>query len=1619
MSMKDRWVSTRAIALVAIVAAWALAPLPAQARNAKSRGRSSEPPHVTAPDTSTATRVISVTNDASAAGELRLRRAAAEQRLGNTRGVIECLESLDFTAGPTFTGADRAAFLLGNAYLATGSRKRFEQLAHTVAAWKRTGPWTQWLAYQFSLLEAESNAGGALATLADPAIGSAALGSLAHFRDASADSGAAQRELASLAQLDTTTVLGRDLAGAAWVRLATRALQQGNDPLPLLNHVPMASRWEPRAQHLRGLVALERGDTTTGKVILTGLLAGSMNYPGQREVLMELAGQAMDAGQWAAARDHYGRAEADWQAEGDTLRGFIDELNYAPVWNAWNSGAGSSDALQLDASAVEAWTSRLTAAATILDATPDSAVPPLEALAPGEGPRWQVPPPNAGEWSALAGSRAKVDEARDALERADGAVAGLRRDVSLHTHYLEHGYGKVHDETAQLETRAAHLDSLRAALDRVDANLKSLRDASIHHIVSRVSGLLARGADQLRWMQAMRHFNIDGPTPLRPLAVPAGYPSPDSLLAHEQTLLDAVSTAAEQLAAQAPGLIAHSYDKAWRPGIIDRARAQAALAHDALAWAHRLEASIDSSLALAMPDSLHRLEARAAVCARAADSLSLADAMLRQSVAHDAVARARVTLEGESEGLDYGLASSAYGISVGLDRSVPLAAADSLDTGSETPEARQWRETATAEFRGFLERHPQSSVRGEMRFRLADLAMATAREHFREQMAHFVRNQATPGAAHLALPTLDAAEPLALYRSILAEDRDFAHLDAAMFNAAMILADNADPAATPMFAQLVEQYPLSRYAQESYARMGDVAFNDHRYAECIPFYEHAADGADTTLRAIALYKLGWSRFSLDRFMGAADAFRSILDLCAAGGHVDTRVDLAGEAEAYLVHTLARAGGAKAFAQYFDSLGTRPYETRLLRSLAQHFRRYSLYAEAADADRLLISRHPLEPDALLSAQRVIETYQRWDRQALARSSRLEYAPKFAPGSEWATAQSSDSLRDEGSRFSREAYTDVARQTHHDARLTGAPEDYEQALQLYETVVSTWPKDALQPALELQAGECSAQLQFYARALDHYAAAARLGVDSIAAVALLQRVAVTDTWYQTTPGSPGGSPNPVNDKLARAVIEAADQLLARFPEHERAADLMWRQGNLAFGHAWYERAAGDFGHLAERRPNDRHAPAAASLRADALFRLERFNDAGGAYQLALAVAQHAGADSLARRAQAAIPVCYYREAEAAVAQDSTNYGRHGAMFEKVAAGWPSFEHADLARYRAGLAYAKAGSSREGIRLMHALIADFPHSEFVRDAHLEIATLSEAQGDRKGAAAAYAQFAQHFPADAQAGAALLKGADLFAQSNHIDSADTLRFEYMRRHPEDVETAMSLLEDMARRELATLNADRPISGLLPLAAAAPKPAKRGARSAKAAAPAQPAAARSRLGQYMALADAHPTLASHALIAQVRFLQGDEAYAPYAACALRQPLVKSIPARQQLLDATLLRYRQCVDLGDSEWAHASTYRIGQALVAFGEALVSSERPSDLKGEDLTAYNDVIANQSRMFFTKGEDVWAELLRQKQATAANETWIQQAQTSLWTRMADRFHYRTEADVPLLSGEEDGK
>jgi hypothetical protein len=105
--------------------------------------------------------------------------------------------------------------------------------------------------------------------------------------------------------------------------------------------------------------------------------------------------------------------------------------------------------------------------------------------------------------------------------------------------------------------------------------------------------------------------------------------------------------------------------------------------------------------------------------------------------------------------------------------------------------------------------------------------------------------------------------------------------------------------------------------------------------------------------------------------------------------------------------------------------------------------------------------------------------------------------------------------------------------------------------------------------------------------------------------------------------------------------------------------------------------------------------------------------------------------------------------------------------------------------------------------------------------------------------------------------------------------------------------------------------------------------------------------------------------------------------------------------------------MGVPEWAHAATYRIGEALVGFGEALEKSERPADLRGDDLKAYENVLTEQSVTFHDRGESVWTDLLERTSGSVA-DAWITRARGSLWARLGDRFLFEPERDFPVVEG-----
>ena len=1155
---------------------------------------------------------------------------------------------------------------------------------------------------------------------------------------------------------------------------------------------------------------------------------------------------------------------------------------------------------------------------------------------------------------------------------------------------MKDGRAGVSSSTAALGRATSDLDSLLLRLDAALRQLEGARDGALRQIAVRTRDMVVELQHERIFMDAIRHFYVDGPQRERPEKFPPDVPSTAQVLADEQALTAEAESLVTFFARRSTDVINRSYAEVWRPRFADESRLLRGALGAQLARARRDGAALDSTLAAMANDPVLAAEVakRDALAAELA-SVSAQENVVRRDVARSVAQRGESELRGEREAIDYHLADASY----------ELAVDAALDTepNADSLAIAPLRSRAIGNLGTFLSRYPESVARGETRFRLADLLLMQARDDFQVKMASFLGQ--SPSADQMKnramAPFVDYAPAVELYRAILNEDPNFPHQDAVLFNLGMILSDDGQAEASTYLTRLVEQYPNAPDAQEAWLRLGSDRFDGQDYAGCVPYFVEAAKGSDPSYTAIALYKLGWAQFEEDQFTSATDAFRRLIDHYGKNPEVAKKMDLRDEAEEYLVHSLARAGGASAFRDYFGSLGQRDYESRLLLSLGHLMRSHSLYEDAIECDKLWLERYPQDAQAMDVVDRMAETYKSWNKPDAAREAKLAAAARLLPGSPWWKANDDEALHARAQSFSQAAYRENAAFYHKKARETNDPASWQTALTNYETYLTHWPKAPDADKIHFVAGEAAVRLKQYPRSLAHFAAAAKSDSAGLAVEASFQRVAVTDTWYQSV--------RPANakaggDSLGAQLLAACKEFTRLYPNDPRGADVVWRGGNVAYAHGWYPDAATAFMLFGERFPADKRAPRAVRMAGDARYQRAEYDQAGAAYEKALALARTAKQDTLATALEKSIPVCYFKHAEA-VAKDKGD-GDAAPLFARVATNWPTFPHADLALYRAGLGFAANKSYVDAAGAWEQLLTKYPKSEYARDATVQIAQAYEKSGNARSAADAYERFSRVYATDPDAPEALLKASELLAAAKDEAGAEKMRSLFIERFPGETETVMQIRAVRAEKELAGVSSGTSkLSSLL----AVVKP-KKGV----------PAAPSTDLAAYLALAKQNPDLASPAILAKVDYLTAEEAHGEYAAMKLTQPLPKSLEKKKAKLESTLELYNKCSAYGIAEYTRAAAYRVGQSLIEFGDALAKSERPKDLTGDDLAAYDDVINQQSWEFYDRGEDVWSDLLTQTRGESDDPgEWIVKTRDSLWPRLAQKFLFEPAVEHPLVA------
>jgi cellulose synthase operon protein C len=109
--------------------------------------------------------------------------------------------------------------------------------------------------------------------------------------------------------------------------------------------------------------------------------------------------------------------------------------------------------------------------------------------------------------------------------------------------------------------------------------------------------------------------------------------------------------------------------------------------------------------------------------------------------------------------------------------------------------------------------------------------------------------------------------------------------------------------------------------------------------------------------------------------------------------------------------------------------------------------------------------------------------------------------------------------------------------------------------------------------------------------------------------------------------------------------------------------------------------------------------------------------------------------------------------------------------------------------------------------------------------------------------------------------------------------------------------------------------------------------------------------------AGAQRTDRTHYLAAKAQLALAQPARDAFRAVRLTAPLKKSLVAKRKALEAAMDGYKKAAEYNVAEVTTASTYEMAELYRTLAKDILSSERPKNLKGEELEEYNTLLEEQ--------------------------------------------------------------
>src|SRR5499433_970938 len=816
-------------------------------------------------------------------------------------------------------------------------------------------------------------------------------------------------------------------------------------------------------------------------------------------------------------------------------------------------------------------------------------------------------------------------------------------------------------------------------------------------------------------------------------------------------------------------------------------------------------------------------------------------------------------------------------------------------------------------------------------------------------------------------------EAIALYNRLLTEYPSYKNSDQVLYQMARAYDElGRTEEAIETMERLVRTNPHSSHFDEVQFRRGEYFFTRRRYRDAESAYSGIVKlGAASEFYELALYKLGWTLYKQEFYEEALQEYIALLDHKVSIGYDfdqthdednDRRV-----ADTFRVISLSfsNLGGPETVPEYFSTFGKRSYEDRLYSSLGEHYLDKLRYDDAAKTYKAFVALYPFHRATPRFSMRIVDTFTKGGFPKLVLESKREFASRYGLKAEyWRHFKPEESP--EVLAYLKTNLKDLA--THYHAQYQNANEaeekltNYREASRWYGAYLESFPKEADSASVNYQLadlllenkdfGEAAKQ---YERTAYGYAPHSQSAAAGYAAIyAYREQLKVTDKKQQ--------------DAVKRDTVASSLKFADAFPQDEHAAAVLGAAADDMYEMKDYKAAI-----KADQRVIDNYPAANASIRRSAWivvahgsFELAEYPQAEHAYTQVLAVTPESDESRAALVENLAASI--YKQGE--LANEAKDYRAAADHFLRIRTAAPTSSIRETAEYDAGAALIRMQDWKAAVDVLEAFRTTFPKNKLQLEATKQIAYAYRQSGELSRAAGEYERIASQSDDPALRSEALLDAGDLYAQSNSRDRALDAYLRYVKDFPKPVEAAIETRNKIAEIYKTTHDDALYHQQLEEIVTT------------------DAAAGSERTGRTR-------TLAARSALVLAERLYGD-----FVVVKLRQPFETSLQDKKQRMDATIAALGRLVDYGIDDVTTAATYYMAETYSNFSRSLLESERPDDLKPEDLEEFKNKLDEVAFPFEEKAISVHEKNMELLRAGVFN-SWTEKSLNRLVELMPGRY------------------